>query len=152
MSVTKTLSNEFVFEFGRGTVSFDDEYAVFKLILLDDEFVFDRTSHDRYSDVSASELATDHGYTQEGEVLVASAAWARDDVNHKATIEWEHVSITASEGAIGPSNAAIVLLYDSLSPEDSLVVGCIDFGDPITVPDGLTLQLQNLGFDLLQGE
>jgi hypothetical protein len=152
MPVTKTLSNEFMFEFGRGAVSFDDEYAVFRLILLDDEFVFNRTTHDRYSDVSANELPTEHGYTQGGVVLETSAAWARDDVNHKASIAWENLSLEASEGAVGPSAAAIVLVYDQASPGDSLVVGCIDFGTTITIPDGLILQLQNLGFDLFQGE
>lgn len=154
MAVTKTLSNKFKLELGKGTINFSSD--AFRVILMEADDTFDRTADLTYGDgtgttVASRELATGNGYTQLTKALVTDSAWAQDDINHKASIAWEDVTWTASTGSIGPTAAAIVLQHDSVTPADSLVVGCIDFGENITITDGVSFQLQDLGFDLEQG-
>ncbi len=150
MAVTRILSNKFKLEFGKGEVDFSTD--VFRIILMKDQdtFTFDRTTHQFYSDISADELDTEYGYTQITKVLDVDSVWAQDDVNHKATISWQNVIWSASAGNIGPTGTALVLQYDSDTPDNSLIVGAIDFGEDITAIDGVNLELKDLGFDLSQ--
>ena len=161
MGVTKELSNKFKYEFGLGNVNFSDTgTGAFKVILMQgmDTFTFDRNTHGTYADVKSSELANGNGYTQLDKNLVIENAWAQNDPENKATISWDNVFWTASSGNIGPISAAIILQYDATDPggdgaigDLSLIVGCINFGEDVIVADELTFQLQNLGFDLVQG-
>jgi len=153
MAVTRTLSNEFKYELGKGSINFGDTGAgAFRVILMNDTFTFDRTTHGTYLDIKADELDAGNGYAKLDKALTADSVWAQDDVNNKGAISWDDVTWTASGGSIGPSGAAVVLQYDAGNDgDDSLVVGCIDFGEDITVTDGVSFQLQNLGFDLSQG-
>jgi hypothetical protein len=153
MAVTKALSNEFKFELGKGSIDFSDATAgAFRVILMDEEanFTFDPDTMGTYGDVSTYELSTDNGYTQITKALVADSAWAQDDVGDKGSIAWENVTWTADTGNIGPTSAAIILAYDSGTAANSIVIGCISFGEDITIEDGVSFQLQNLGFDLSQ--
>ena len=155
MAVTRTLSNEFKFELGKGNIDFSDATAgAFRVVLMNDTFTFDRTTHGTYLDIKADELDAGNGYTKLDKALTADSAWAQDDVNNKGAITWADVTWTAASGSIGPTGAAVVVQYDAggtATGDNSLVVGCIDFGEDITVTDGVSFQLQNLGFDLSQG-
>ena len=154
MAVTRTLSNEFKFELGKGSINFGDTGAgAFRVVLMNNTFTFDRDTHGTYEDIKADELDTGNGYTKLDKALVADSAWAQDDVNNKGAISWDNVTWTADAGSIGPTGAAVVLQYDAGGTEtgdNSLIVGCIDFGEDITVTDGVSFQLQNMGFDLTQ--
>ena len=158
MAVTRTLSNEFKLELGKGSINFGDTGAgAFRVVLMNNTFTFDRDTHGTYEDIKADELDTGNGYTKLDKALVADSAWAQDDVNNKGAISWENPTWTADTGSIGPTGAAVVLQYDATDPggegavgDLSLVVGCIDFGEDITVTDGVSFQLQNMGFDLTQ--
>ena len=155
MAVTRTLSNEFKLELGKGNIDLSDATAgAFRVILMNDTFTFDRDTHGTYEDIKADELDTGNGYTKLDKALVADSAWAQDNADNKAAVTWENATWTASGGSIGPTGAAVVLQYDAGGAEtgdDSLIVGCIYFGEDITVTDGVSFQLQNLGFDLSQG-
>ncbi len=155
MAVTRVLSNGFKLELGKGSIDFSDATAgAFRVILMkaQAEFTFDRDTMGTYGDVSGDELATLYGYTQLDEALVIDSAWAQNNADNKAEISWNNVTWTADGGSIGPTSAAIILQYDAGNGgDDSLVVGCIDFGEDITVTDGISFQLQNIGFDLSQG-
>ena len=155
MAITRTLSNEFKFELGKGSIDLSDATAgAFRVILMNDTFAFNRDTHGTYEDIKADELATLNGYTKLDKALVADSAWAQDNVNDKAAITWENPTWTASSGSIGPTGAAVVVQYDAtgtVTGDNSLIVGCIDFGEDITVTDGVSFQLQNMGFDLTQG-
>ena len=155
MAVTRTLSNEFKLELGKGSIDLSDATTgAFRVILMNTTFAFNRDTHGTYEDIKADELATLNGYTKLDKALVADSAWAQDDVNDKAAISWENPTWTAASGSIGPTGAAIVLQYDAtgtVTGDNSLIVGCIDFGEDITVTDGVSFQLQNMGFDLSQG-
>ena len=154
MAVTRTLSNEFKFELGKGSINFGDTGAgAFRVVLMNNTFTFDRDTHGTYEDIKADELDTGNGYTKLDKALVADSAWAQDDVNNKGAISWENPTWTADAGSIGPTGAAVVVQYDAggtATGDNSLIVGCIDFGEDITVTDGVSFQLQNMGFDLSQ--
>ena len=154
MAITRTLSNHFKTELGKGTIDFSNVTAgAFRIILMTTAYTFDRETHDTYLDIKASEITTAGGYEKLTKPLVASAAWAQDDVNDKAAISWDNVTWTASGAAFDAVGAAVILQYDAggaATGDDSQVVGCIDFGEDITVTDGVSFQLQNLGFDLTQ--
>ena len=159
MSVTRTLSNHFKAQMGAGAVDFSNSAAgAFRVILMDDVFAFDRTTHDTYADVKASELATLNGYTRLDKALVIGSAWAKDDVSNNAEVAWDNVMWTAAGGSFGPTGAAIVLQYDPGDAggtgdvgDDSLVIGCIDFGQDYTLDEFVSFQLQDIGFVLAQG-
>ena len=134
MAVTTAVANSFKALLGTGGVDFTSD--AFRIILMDDTFVFDPDSHSTYSDVSASELADGYGYTQGAKELVVDSAWAADNATDIAGIQWDAVGWTASGGAIGPSAGAVIIQYDSVTPADSPVLGGIDFGQTVSATDG----------------
>ncbi|HET56884.1 MAG TPA: hypothetical protein ENN35_00395 [Deltaproteobacteria bacterium] len=138
MAITCTLSNHYKFQLLSGNIDFDAD--TFKIILMNTTFAFDRDAHATRADVTANQLATGNGYTQDDKTL-ANAQVSEDDVNDKGKATFDNVTWTASGGDIGPTGAAII--YDDTTADDT-VVGCIDFGTDYTVPDGSSFQLQNL--------
>jgi len=145
MAVISTLSNYWKYQLGAKQV--DVSTDTFKIILMDDTFVFDPDVHATLADVLASpncELATEFGYTQQSKELTGGS-WAEDDTENKGIRTFDNVTWTASGGSIGPTGCAII--YDdstgSASPVVSpTVVGCIDFGTDYTIPDGSSFQIQ----------
>ena len=157
MAVTRTLSNTFREKLGKGEVNLSDTTTgAFRVILMNNTFAFDPDTtggHVTYGDIKADELATGNGYTKLDKALVASSAWAGNDTDNNAQISWDMVSWIASSGSIGPTGAAVVLMYDigdaggtGDAGDDSVVVGCIDFGEDYTMEDGVTFQLRETGF------
>lgn len=147
MAVTREVSNKFKLEQGKGSVDFGtDEFRVILMQDLD-TFTFDKDLHGTYGDLSASELAEGYGYAQLDKILDVDEVWQQDNVNDKAYLTWLNPTWTASGGSIGPTSAAVVVQYNSVTPADSLVVGCISFGEDITVTDGISFQVQLMGFE-----
>lgn len=113
---------------------------VFKIILMQSGFVFNKDTHHGYANVSGSELANGNGYTTGGNTL-AGVAVTEDDVDDRTEITWTATSWTAAGGPIGPASGAII--YDD-TPVDNPVVGYIDFGGDYTQPDGGIATLSNV--------
>ena len=144
MAIVKKVSRRFLKELGLGTINFSTD--TFLVILMDDAFVFDPETHGTYSAVSDSELATGNGYTEKDKELVEGDAWDEDSGSDiKAAMTWEDALWTASSGNIGPTSGAIVI--DDTHAND-VVVGHIAFETDVTVEDGLSFELRDLGFDL----
>ena len=137
-----TVANEFKYENGKGANDFSTHS--YKLILMASGFTFDKDAHGTYADVSASEISANGGYTVGGQVLTVDVAWAQDNANDKGAIAWNDVSFTASGAAFDDFCAAIII---NDSHAGDLIVGCVDFETDLSVPDGLTFQIQNLGFE-----
>ena len=137
-----TVPNEFKYENGKGANDFSAHS--YKIILMGSGFVFDKDAHGTYADVSASEISGNGGYTVGGQALTVDSAWAQDDANDKGAIAWEDATFTASGAAFDDFCAAII--YNDSHASD-LIVGCIDFETDLSVPDGLTFQIQNMGFE-----
>ena len=126
---TKVCQN-FLYIMSKGDVDLDTD--ALKIILMDTGFVYNRATHHKYSDVSASELGAGNGYLQKTEAM-AGISISRNDTLYKVTITWTNPAWTASGGAIGPSPGAFIL--DDTVTDDPLVC-YIDFGGEGTEPDG----------------
>ena len=111
MAVTLTLSNHYKYQLMRGEINLTADDL--KIILMDDSFVFDKDAHATLADVTANQLATSNGYTQNDETLTTPAL-TEDDVNDKGHFACDDITWTATGGDIGPTGAAIVLDFSSL--------------------------------------
>jgi len=124
------------------TQAVDFASDTFKVILMQSGFTFDKDSHEKYADVSGSELATGNGYTAGGGTL-AGVSVSEDDVNDRCEVTWNNYSWTAAGGPIGPACGAII--YDDTEGNDA-IVGFIDFGSDYTQVDGGVATLASLTF------
>jgi hypothetical protein len=141
MAITKTISNRFKLELGKATINFTSD--VFKAIIMADGFTFNPDTHGTLAAVVASVITSAGGYTEK--TLAVDTAWNQDNTNDIAFVDWENVTWTASGGNFDDFIGVIV--YDD-SHADDVVVGCIDLGQIISVIDGNSFQLQNIGFEL----
>jgi hypothetical protein len=138
MAITCTLSNHWRYQVGAKAVDIQND--TFKAILVNTTFAFDKDAHATLADVIASsspELATGNGYTQQNKALTGGT-WTEDDANDKGIRTFDNITWTASGGSIGPTGALVI--YDDTTADDT-VVGCVDFGDDYTIPDGTNLQI-----------
>jgi len=133
------VSNHFKYMQDKGDIDFDTDS--FKCCLMASGFTFDVDAHATWANVSASELATGNGYTQNTKVLPASPVITEDDANNRSNVAWDNVSWTASGGSIGPTPGAIV--YDDTTADDT-VVGFLDFITERTATDGGTFVISNI--------
>ncbi|RLC43909.1 MAG: hypothetical protein DRH70_09475 [Candidatus Coatesbacteria bacterium] len=111
---------------------------VFKIVLMNNAYVFDQDAHAGLSDISASVLADGNGYVTGTLVLVGVT---QDDVNDRGEAEFDDFEWTASGGSIGPANGAII--YDDTHTSDR-IIGYIDFGSAQTATDGGTFKIANV--------
>jgi hypothetical protein len=142
MAVVATPSNHFKYQLAKKAIDLSAD--TIKIILMNTTFAFDKDSHATLANVTADQLSTANGYTQDNKEL-ANKSVTEDDANDKAKMTCDDVTWTASGGAIGPTGAAI--LYDDTTSDDT-VIGCIDFGTDYTIPDGSSFQLQDIEVDL----
>lgn len=142
MAVVSTPGNRFKFQLASGNVDFDTD--VFKLILMDNAFTFDPDTHDTLADVTASQLATTGGYTQDAEIL-ANVAVTRTDASDKTIVSWDDVTWTGSGGGFGPTGSACI--YDDTTSDDT-IVGCIDFGTDFTITAGIDFPVNNITVEI----
>ena len=144
MAITKTLSNRFKLELGKGAVNLSSD--AFKVMLMASGFIFDRDLHGTLADVLADEITDAGGYLRKD--LITDVAWNQDNVNDLAFLDWKDVTWFAAGTAFDNFSAAIV--YDDTHADD-LVVGCIDLGAIITLIDGSGFRLQDPGFEIAGG-
>ncbi len=142
MAATYETSNHYKFQLASGNIDFDTD--VFKAILMNNTFTFDKDAHATLADVTASQLATANGYTQDSKVL-AGVSVTEDDVNDKAAVTWTDITWTATADSIGPTGAYIV--YDDTTADDT-VVFCVDFGTDYTIPNTFSIQIQDIAVSL----
>lgn len=138
--MANAVSNHAKFQLGSANIDFDTNS--YKIILMDTGYTFDKDAHATYANVSASELATGNGYTQNTKTL-ANVALSEDDTNDRLSVTWDDAAWTASGGSIGPSPGAII--FDDTSSDDT-VIGFIDFSSDQTATDGGTFTVPNIEF------
>jgi len=135
---TAVVSNHFKYQKDMGLVNMDTDS--FKLILLDDSFTFNKDTHATLADVTADQLATDNGYTQDSITLANSTVTEDDSLDAGKTV-FDDVTITASSGDIGPFQA--VLIYNDTTGDDT-VFCCVMLAAPYTILDGTSYLIQNI--------
>lgn len=136
--MTTEASNKIKYLLATKVIDFAND--VFKIILLQSGFTFNKDTHHGYADVLASELATANGYTIGGNTL-AGVAVTEDDGDDRAEIVWNNTTWTASGGPIGPTPGAVI--YDDTVADDP-IVGYIDFGGDQTQADGGVATISNV--------
>lgn len=130
------LSNHFKYQLSTKKIDFSADS--FKIVLMGSGFTaFLKDTHATYSDVSANEMATGNGYTQNTKTL-SGVTVTEDDANDRAAVTWSNVVWTASGGSIGPSVGAIIV---DDTTADKTVVGFIDFNGSQTATDGGTFTI-----------
>jgi hypothetical protein len=122
----------------------DESTDVYKIILMNDTFAFNKDTHALLADVTASQLSTGFGYTQSNKELTGVVV-SENDVNDKASTIWDDVIWTASGGSIGPAGAAII--YNDTIAEKPIAC-CIDFGTDFNILDGFSFLIQAPEIDL----
>lgn len=141
MAVVSTLSNHY--KYMKMTKQIDFANDTFKIILMNTSFAFNKDTHATLADVTASQLTTGNGYTQNDKALVLDAV-SEDDDEDAGIATFEDPAWAASGGDIGPTGAAVI--YDDTTADDT-VVGCIDFGVDVTVADGTGFSIQSIQVD-----
>lgn len=135
-------SNKIKYLLATKIIDFDND--VFKIILMQSGFTFNKDTHHLYGDVSGNELATANGYTLEGFTLTGVSV-TEDDTDDRTEVTWNNATWTASGGSIGPTPGAIIYNFTVASPLKPLV-GYIDFGGDQTQADGGTATISNIEF------
>jgi hypothetical protein len=135
-----TVPNEFKFDSQKALNNFSTH--VYKIMLMDDTFVFDKDTDGTVADVSANEISSTGGYARQ--TLSVDVAWAQDNTNDKGSISWDNVTFTASGADFDDFESAII--YNDTHASD-LIVGHIDFEATISLANGNSFQMQSLGFD-----
>ena len=132
------VSNNFRLLLATKIVDFSAD--TFKIILMQEGFVFNPDTHDLYANVSASEVANGVGYTTGGNTLTGVAV-TQNDTDDRVYVTWNNTSWTAAAGDIGPACGAII--YDDTVADDP-IVGFIDFLGSYTEPDGGIATIANI--------
>jgi hypothetical protein len=146
--MASTASNKIKFLLASKIIDFANDS--FKIILMATGFTFNKDTHHGYADVSASELATNYGYTRNTKTL-AGVTVTEDDTDDRAEITWSNVTWTASGGDIGPTPGAII--FDDTVTAGGVtvadpIIGYIDFGGDQTQVNGGTATISNVEFRL----
>jgi len=142
--MASSLSNKIRYCTAKKKVDYSSDS--FKAILMDSGFSFNKDTHHAFADVSANELATGNGYTQDTKVLTGVTV-TENDTDDTCDIEWATVTWLASGGEIGPTPGMIIyddtVTLDGDVPADP-IVGYVDFGTEITQADGGSLTINDL--------
>lgn len=141
MAVVATLSNHFKYQLMDKKIDLSAD--TLKIILMNDTFAFDKDTHATLALVTADQLETGSGYTQNSKEL-ANLVLAEDDSNDKGKMTCDDVR-WVSTGNIGPTGSAII--YDDTTDDDT-VIGCIDFGTDYTITNESTLDIKNIEIDV----
>jgi hypothetical protein len=142
MSIINTVSNRFKLALMNKEVDMDAD--VFQIALMDTSFIFDPEAHEKWSDISSSEIAQGNGYLTGGQAL-QSGELIQNNSTSKAVMSWQNAEWTAVGGDIAATGAAVV--YD-FTHADKLILGCSDFGVNYSPMEGLSLKFITIVLNL----
>jgi len=142
MAITVTVPNHY--KYLLKTKQIDESSDTYKIILMESGFTFDKDTHAELADVTADQLPTANGYTQNSKTLTGVSI-TENDTTDKAETRWADVTWTAAGGSIGPACAAIVY-NDSVTGDP--IAFCIEFGVNKTTEDGFAFVIGTPGIDL----
>jgi len=114
---------------------------VFRIILMEPGFTFDRANHEEYTDVSANELPGGGGYAVGGLILTGVVV-TNDPILAATTIIWDNVTWAVT---IDLQTAGAIIFDDTLAgPDVDPIVGFIDFSGTLTTYAGGTFTIANV--------
>lgn len=138
MAITAVLANHFKYQLANKKIDLAADSI--KVLLMASGYTFNKDTHSAFANVSATELATGHGYTRNSKVL-ASCVLTEDSGADRAEMVCDDVAWTASS-AIGPTPGAI--LYDDAASAADAVIGYLDFDGNQTAPDTEAFEIKNI--------
>jgi len=141
------ISNKVLFLLLKKNIDFAND--IFKIVLMQPGFIFNRDTHESYQDVDESELPTAYGYTVGG-VTLSGVTVTEDDTNDRATVTWNNATWTASGGDIGPTPGAIIYDFTTTTPVNDAIIGYIDFLGNQTQSNGGVATIAGIEFRLLR--
>lgn len=146
MAIVATAPNHFKYMLMTKKINLDSTNGgdVLKAILMNTTFAFNKDNHATLADVTADQLPTGNGYTQNAYVL-SGVVVTEDDTNDKGLFSCSDPSWTAVTGNIGPFGAMII--YDDTTADDTIVT-CIDFGTDYTIVPGASFTAQTIKLSL----
>ena len=143
MAIVVTLSNHFKYQKNVGNIDFTVSGGdVFKIILMNTTFSFDKDAHATLADVTSNQIAGNGGYVQNDKTL-SGISISENDTDDRFDATWDDPSWTATDGTFPTTGAAIV--YDDTTSDDT-VMGCIDFGADHATADGGTLKIEDITY------
>ena len=122
------------------------ESDVFKIILMQDGFVFDKDAHHGYADVLASEVVEGNGYVAGGETLTGISITV-DNTLDRAEITWNNAQWNATGGSLQASGAIIYNdSTDAAGTDDytDAIVSYKDAGGTITAVNGTPVVVSSI--------
>ncbi len=131
MAVSINFYDQFVEFMGDGGIDMDTD--TFEIILLNSSHTFTQ-ANTALANVTANQLATNFGYTQDDEALT-SVTWAQPS-GGTTRFDAADTTWTASGGDIGPAFDAVIYSDTSTSPSADLLICSIDFDGTQTAGNG----------------
>ena len=125
--------NHYMFQLMSAKINFASDTMI--AILMNDSFEFDIDTHATLANVTANQIATAYGYTQDSHTFTTPAL-TEDDANDKASYSCDNLTVTASGGNIGPVGGYMIV---DTTTADNTVVANVDFNTLFdSVTDGST--------------
>ena len=138
MPVVVTTSNHYKYQLGKGLIDLSADTII--VVLMNTTFAFNKDTHATLADITADQLATGNGYTQDNKAL-ANQVFTEDDSGDQAVMTCDDVTWTASGGDIGPSGGWCMV---DMTTADNTVIGNVDFGTDVTILDGFGFQINDI--------
>lgn len=146
MAITGTASNHVKYQIGKKEIDLSSDTII--AVLMDTTFSFSPDSHPTLASITANQLATKNGYTQDNKALT-SVVFTEDDTNDKATLSCDDITWTATEDddstGIGPTGSMCFVDTDT---SDDTVICCIDFDADYPIASGSSIQFKNITISL----
>jgi len=134
MAITCKISEQFNEEYSKGEHSLASD--TLKAILLDTSFgPFDAETDLTYSDISANEIATGNGYTQNNKTLTTVSL---DQTDNEMLLNADNLTWSASGGAIETCKACAII---NETHANDTIICCIEFGANYATADGTSLAI-----------
>jgi len=146
MAITAHMPNHALYQIVTGGVNLSTD--TIKAVLLNTTFSLDIDANATYADISANEIGTAYGYTQNTKTLPASPTLVEDDTSNNASVEFDDISWTASGGEIGVFR--YLAFYSDTSSDDTVLL-IYDLGVNKTILDGETYTPSALKLTFSQG-
>jgi len=125
--------NHYMFQLMSAKINFASDTMI--AILMNDSFEFDIDAHATLANVTANQIATAYGYTQDSHTFTTPVL-TEDDTNNKASYSCDNLTVTASGGNIGPVGGYMIV---DTTTADNTVVANVDFNTLFdSVTDGST--------------
>jgi hypothetical protein len=146
-NINQVFSNHFKFQLMNGNINLISDTLM--VILMGETFVFDVDTHATLADVTANQLPTWNGYSQNYHTF-PSLTLTENDTDNKGICTCADLSIFINDKnddtGIGPIGSYLIV---DTTTSDNTIIASVDFIPQFTLYNGNVLKLRNITLDLL---